>query len=89
MYNAHAKVAHQRPGKIASRGSAYLGWIGEMDRFRDHGGWSEYSDAGGLLSYGANQRATYFRLATYADRVWRSENPLISPLSSQQNLNWW
>ena len=26
-------------------------------------GWSEYCDAGGLLSYGANQRATYFRLA--------------------------
>ena len=24
-------------------------------------GWSEYCDAGGLLSYGANQRATYFR----------------------------
>ena len=38
-------------------------------------GWSEYCDAGGLLSYGANQRATYFRLATYADRVLRGEIP--------------
>jgi putative ABC transport system substrate-binding protein len=26
-------------------------------------GWSEYCEAGGLLSYGAGQRATYFRLA--------------------------
>ena len=27
------------------------------------------------LEHGANQRATYFRLATYADRVLRGENP--------------
>jgi putative ABC transport system substrate-binding protein len=39
-------------------------------------GWSEYCDAGGLLSYGANQRATYFRLATYADRILRGEKAL-------------
>jgi ABC-type uncharacterized transport system substrate-binding protein len=43
-------------------------------------GWSEYCDAGGLLSYGANQRATYFRLATYADRVLRGENPADLPV---------
>ena len=38
-------------------------------------GWSEYCDAGGLLSYGANQRAAYFRLASYADRILRGESP--------------
>src|SRR5688500_6660228 len=43
-------------------------------------GWSEYCDAGGLLSYGANQRATYLRLATYADRVLRGENPANLPV---------
>jgi putative ABC transport system substrate-binding protein len=43
-------------------------------------GWSEYCDAGGLLSYGANQRATYFRLAHYADRVLRGENPANLPV---------
>jgi putative tryptophan/tyrosine transport system substrate-binding protein len=43
-------------------------------------GWSEYCDAGGLLSYGANQRATYFRLATYADRVLRGESPADLPV---------
>ena len=43
-------------------------------------GWSEYCRAGGLLSYGANQRATYFRLATYADRVLRGENPANLPV---------
>ncbi len=43
-------------------------------------GWSEYCDAGGLLSYGANQRATYLRLATYADRILRGESPANLPV---------
>jgi putative tryptophan/tyrosine transport system substrate-binding protein len=43
-------------------------------------GWSEYCEAGGLLSYGANQRATYFRLATYADRILRGEDPANLPV---------
>ena len=51
----------------------------------DASGWSEYCDAGGLLSYGANQRATYFRLATYADRVLRGENPSDLPVEQYNN----
>lgn len=43
-------------------------------------GWSEYCDAGGLISYGANQRATYLALATYADRILRGENPATLPV---------
>jgi putative tryptophan/tyrosine transport system substrate-binding protein len=43
-------------------------------------GWSEYCAAGGLLSYGANQRSTYFRLAAYADRILRGENPANLPV---------
>ena len=43
-------------------------------------GWSEYCEAGGLLSYGANQRAAYVRLASYADRVLRGEQPSNLPV---------
>ena len=43
-------------------------------------GWSEYCEAGGLMSYGANQRATYFLLATYADRILRGERPADLPV---------
>src|SRR6516165_10496304 len=43
-------------------------------------GWGEYCDAGGLLSYGANQRATYVWLATYADRILRGERPANLPV---------
>ena len=42
--------------------------------------WREYCEAGGLMSYGANQRATYVRLATYADRLLRGERPGDLPI---------
>jgi putative tryptophan/tyrosine transport system substrate-binding protein len=43
-------------------------------------GWREYCEVGGLMSYGANQRATYVRLATYADRLLRGERPAELPI---------
>ena len=43
-------------------------------------GWSEYCEAGGLASYGANQRATYVHLAAYADRLLRGEKPANLPV---------
>ncbi len=43
-------------------------------------GWSEYCEAGGLMSYGANQRATYVGLANYADRILRGEKPSNLPV---------
>ncbi|MBI3635166.1 MAG: ABC transporter substrate-binding protein [Candidatus Rokubacteria bacterium] len=43
-------------------------------------GWSEYCDAGGLMSYGANQREAYVNLATYADRVLRGSKPGDLPI---------
>jgi putative tryptophan/tyrosine transport system substrate-binding protein len=39
-----------------------------------------YCDAGGLASYGGNQRATYVWLATYADRILRGEAPAELPI---------
>ena len=43
-------------------------------------GWREYADAGGLASYGANQRATYRRLAAYADRLLNGESAALLPV---------
>jgi putative ABC transport system substrate-binding protein len=43
-------------------------------------GWREYCDAGGLASYGANQKATYNRLSAYADRILRGESPADMPV---------
>ena len=43
-------------------------------------GWSEYCHTGGLMSYGANQRETYVRLAAYADKLIRGANPADLPI---------
>ena len=43
-------------------------------------GWSEYVDAGGLMSYGANVREAYVQLAEYADRVLKGARPATLPI---------
>jgi len=54
-------------------------------------GWSEYVDAGGLMSYGANQREAYVRLAAYADRLLRgattAELPIEQPTRFELVVN--
>jgi putative ABC transport system substrate-binding protein len=43
-------------------------------------GSREHCDVGGLASYGANQRATYVRLAAFADRLLRGARPGDLPI---------
>jgi putative ABC transport system substrate-binding protein len=54
-------------------------------------GWREYCEAGGLVSYGANQGATYVRLAAYADRLLRGETlgelPIEQPTAFELVIN--
>ena len=54
-------------------------------------GWSEYVDAGGLMSYGANVRDAYVQLAGYADKVLRGakpgELPIVQPTRFELVLN--
>ena len=43
-------------------------------------GWSEYAEAGGLISYGASQRDAHMRLASYADRILKGAKPVELPV---------
>jgi putative ABC transport system substrate-binding protein len=43
-------------------------------------GWGEFVDAGFLMSYGPNLRASYRRLATFVDKVLKGANPGSLPI---------
>jgi putative ABC transport system substrate-binding protein len=49
-------------------------------------GWSEYADAGGLMSYGANQRQAYVRLAAYADKLLRGARTAELPIEQASHF---
>lgn len=42
---------------------------------------SEFADAGGLMSYGANLRASYIDAASYVEKVVKGANPATLPVS--------
>ena len=71
-------IAFPEPATLVLR--AKLAQFAVTNRLPSMFGWSEYCEAGGLLSYGANQRATYFWLAGYADRILRGESPASLPV---------
>jgi putative ABC transport system substrate-binding protein len=75
---ADAMLAFPEPVTMVNR--ARVAQFAAAQRLPSMFGWSEYCEAGGLLSYGANQRATYFLLAKYADRILRGENPAELPV---------
>lgn len=49
-------------------------------------GWSEYADAGGLMSYGANQREAYVRLAGFADKLLRGARAAELPIEQPKQF---
>lgn len=75
---ADALLAFPEPVTMVNR--TRVAQFAAKERLPSMFGWSEYCEAGGLLSYGANQRTTYFLLAKYADRILRGENPADLPV---------
>jgi putative ABC transport system substrate-binding protein len=78
--NAHAEALLVFPDAVTMVHRSRIAQFAVAQRLPSMFGWSEYCDAGGLLSYGANQRATYFSLATYADRILRGESSSVLPV---------
>jgi putative tryptophan/tyrosine transport system substrate-binding protein len=75
---AHALITF--PDGVTMVHRAKIADFAVKERLPSMFGWREYCDSGGLMSYGANQRAAYVRLASYADRVLRGTRPADLPV---------
>ncbi len=49
--------------------------LAARQRLPSIGGYSEYAEAGGLMSYGQNIREIFRRAATYVDKIFKGANP--------------
>ena len=80
---------HKEGATIVAR--AKIAQFAIAERLPSMFGWSEYADAGGLMSYGANQREAYVRLAAYADKLLRgariAELPIEQPTQFELVVN--
>jgi putative tryptophan/tyrosine transport system substrate-binding protein len=63
---------------MANRGK--LATFASANRLPSMFGWSEYVDAGGLMSYGASQRDTHMRVAGYVDKILKGARPGDLPI---------
>jgi len=86
---ADAMVVFPEGATIVAR--AKIAQFAIAERLPSMFGWSEYADAGGLMSYGANQREAYVRLAAYADKLLRgariAELPIEQPTQFELVVN--
>jgi putative tryptophan/tyrosine transport system substrate-binding protein len=81
--SASAEAMLVFPDGVTMVHRAKIADFAKANRLASMFGWREYCAAGGLASYGANQRATYRRLAAYADRLLRGRSPPICRSSSR------
>ena len=78
--NAAAQAMLVYPDGVTMVHRGKIAAFAKAQRLPSMFGWREYCDAGGLASYGASQRATYARLAAYADRILKGEKPADLPI---------
>ncbi len=49
-------------------------------------GWKPYTEAGGLMSYGPNQRDAYARMAYFVDKILKGTKPADLPIEQPTRL---
>jgi putative ABC transport system substrate-binding protein len=64
---------------VISRREHIAAWAAR-NRIPTMSGWSEFAEAGNLMTYGPNLAATYRRLAAYADRILKGAQPAEIPV---------
>ena len=80
--NGFAAMARQNAGALIvlldplfQQQKSQIVELAAKQRLPSIGGYSEYVEAGGLMSYGQNIRENYRRAATYVDKILKGANP--------------
>jgi putative ABC transport system substrate-binding protein len=76
--NANALLAFPDPVTSSHRGQ--IAEFAAKHRLPSVFGWSEYVEAGGLMSYGPNHDALWRRLAVYVDKILKGAKPSDLPV---------
>ncbi len=71
--NAGALIVPQEP--FFQQQKNQIVELAAKHRLPSIGGYAEYVEAGGLISYGNNIRENYRRAATYVDKIFKGANP--------------
>ena len=71
--NAGALIVSQEPFFQQQR--TQIVELAAKQRLPSIGGYGQYAEAGGLMSYGQNPRERYRRAATYIDKMFKGANP--------------
>jgi len=68
------------PDGVTNTGKEQIAAFALQHKLPTVSGWDVYAAAGGLVTYGPNMRASYRRLASYADRVLKGVDPATMPI---------
>lgn len=68
------------PDGVTSPNRSAIAEFSMRNRLPAVAGWASFVDAGCLLSYGPNQRASYARAAYFVDRIIKGANPADLPV---------
>ena len=74
------------PSRLTSLRRAQIAGLALKSRIPMASGWREFSEAGGLLSYGPNRAQVARRIAYYVDKVLKGAKPRICRWKPQPNL---
>ncbi|MEO7727374.1 MAG: ABC transporter substrate-binding protein [Burkholderiales bacterium] len=72
-HNVGALIVSQEPFFQQQR--TQIVELAATQRLPSIGGYGQYAEAGGLMSYGQNPRERYRRAATYIDKIFKGANP--------------
>ena len=82
ILNAFPAMTNQKAGMlIVSRNALFqqqrsqIAELAAKHRLPSIGGYGEYAEAGGLMSYGSNISENYQRASTYVDKIFKGAKP--------------